>query len=119
MHNYKELNVWSKSVDLATEIYKVTTAFPRSELYGLTSQMRRCSVSISSNIAEGSGRSSQIEFARFLRISNGSSYELETLLIISGKLGYLKQEDQEKIYRSLIEIQKMLYTIIKKVESTF
>ena len=116
MHNYKELTVWQRSVELATEIYKSTSDFPKSELYGLTSQIRRCAVSISSNIAEGAGRSSNKDFARFLHIANGSSYELETQLIISQNLSYLNQSEFIKLNNSLIEIQKMLYTFIKKLE---
>lgn len=116
MHNYKELTVWNKSVLLAKDIYKSTSGFPKSELYGITSQLRRCVVSISSNIAEGAGRSSNKDFVRFLHIANGSSYELETQLIISKNLAYLNQSDFELLYNSLIEIQKMLYTFIKKLD---
>ncbi len=116
MHNYKELTVWQRSVDLATAIYKSTSGFPRSELYGITSQIRRCAVSISSNIAEGAGRSTDRDFVRFLHIANGSSYELEAQLIISNKLSYLNQSDFNKLNNSLIEIQKMLYTLIKRIE---
>ncbi|MCC5940656.1 MAG: four helix bundle protein [Balneolaceae bacterium] len=117
MHNYKELIVWQKSVDLATDVYRATSNFPKHELYGLTSQIRRCSVSISSNIAEGAGRSSSREFARFLKVANGSAYELETQLIISKNLSYLADESFEKLNQSIIEIQKMLYTFIKKIDN--
>jgi len=117
MHNYKELKVWKKALSLATDIYKSTAEFPQSELYGIISQMRRCAVSISSNIAEGAGRSSNKDFARFLHIANGSSYELETQLIISKNLGYLKNKEFKTLNNSLIVIQKMLYTFIKKIES--
>lgn len=115
MHNYKELTVWQKSVDLATTVYRATSNFPKHEVYGLTSQIRRCSVSISSNIAEGAGRSSNREFARFLKIANGSAYELETQLIISKNLSYLADKSFEELNQSLIEIQKMLYTLLKKL----
>lgn len=117
MHNYKELTVWTKAVTLATDIYRATSEYPKSELYGITSQMRRCAVSISSNIAEGAGRSSNKDFARFLHIANGSSYELETQLLISKNLTYLKDAEFESLDNSLIEIQKMLYTLIKRIES--
>lgn len=117
MHNYKELNVWTKAVSLATDIYKSTSDFPQSELYGITSQIRRSAVSISSNIAEGAGRSTSKDFTRFLHIANGSSYELETQLIISRNLGYIKNDEFESLNDSLTEIQKMLYTFIKKIES--
>lgn len=117
MHNYKELTVWRRAVELATEIYKSTTNFPKPELYGITSQIRRCAVSISSNIAEGAGRSTDRDFARFLHIANGSSYELETQLIISKNLTYLKNKEFESLNNSLTEIQKMLYTFIKRIEA--
>jgi four helix bundle protein len=117
MHNYKELTVWTKAVTLATDIYRATSEYPKSELYGITSQMRRCAVSISSNIAEGAGRSSNKDFARFLHIANGSSYELETQLLISKNLTYLKDAEFESLDNSLVEIQKMLYTLIKRIES--
>ncbi len=116
MHNYKELSVWNKSVVLATDVYKLSSRFPKSEQYGLTSQIRRSAVSISSNIAEGAGRSTNKDFARFLHIANGSSYELETQLIISKNLQYLNQSDFKSLHDSLIEIQKMLYTFIKKID---
>ena len=116
MHNYKELSVWNKSVALATDVYKLTSCFPKSEKYGLISQIRRSAISISSNIAEGAGRSTNKDFARYLHIANGSSYELETQLIISKNLFYINQSDFESLRNSLIEIQKMLYTFIKKMD---
>jgi len=82
MHNFKDLKVWQKSMDLAIDIYKATSLFPRDEKFGLVSQIKRCSVSIPSNIAEGSGRGSDKEFNHFLNISQGSAFELETQLII-------------------------------------
>ncbi len=113
MHNYKELKIWKKAVLLATDTYKATSTYPKSELYGITSQMRRCAVSISSNIAEGAGRSTYKDFVHFLHIANGSSYELETQLIISKNLGYLHVNKFDLLIDSLVEIQKMLYTLIK------
>ncbi|MEX0647135.1 MAG: four helix bundle protein [Balneolaceae bacterium] len=116
MHNYKELKVWNKSVALATDVYKVTKKFPESEMYGITSQIRRSSVSISSNIAEGAGRAGKKEFKHFLNISYGSSFELETQLIISKNLEYLSEKEFNSLQGLLIEIQKMLYTLIKSIE---
>jgi four helix bundle protein len=78
MHNLKELKIWNKATDLTVDVYKATFGFPSDERYGLTSQIRRAVVSISSNIAEGAGRNSNKEFANFMGIANGSSYELET-----------------------------------------
>jgi four helix bundle protein len=114
MHNYKQLEVWNKGVQLATDIYKLTKEFPKEEKYGIISQMRRCSVSISSNIAEGAGRHSDKEFRQFLNISFGSCSELETQLIISHKLQYLTKNEFKKISSELSEIQKMIYTLIQK-----
>jgi four helix bundle protein len=85
MNNYKELKIWQKSVELAVRIYEITKEFPKEELYGLTSEIRRCAISIPSNIAEGAGRNSKKEFNNFLGISNGSSCELETHMIIAQK----------------------------------
>ncbi|HET8864545.1 MAG TPA: four helix bundle protein [Gracilimonas sp.] len=114
MHNYKQLEVWKKGIHLATSIYKLTKEFPKEEKFGIISQMRRCSVSISSNIAEGAGRNSDNEFRQFLNISFGSCSELETQLIISHKLEYLAKSEFEKISSDLSEIQKMIYTLIQK-----
>lgn len=116
MHNYKELTVWEKSVSLATEIYRHTKVFPKVEKYGITSQIRRSVVSISSNIAEGAGRLGIKEFRHFLNIAYGSSFELETQLIISKNLEYLSQQQFNKLMKDLISIQKMLYKLIKSLE---
>lgn len=105
---YKKLIVWQKSIDLVEEVYAVTKLFPNSEIYGLTSQMRRCSISIPSNIAEGYRRKSQNEFYRFLSISFGSSAELETQIEISKRLNFVKDDNYYKIEVMLSEIMKML-----------
>lgn len=115
LHNYKELTVWQKAVEIATSVYKVTQNFPKHELYGLTSQIRRSTISISSNIAEGAGRKSDKDFSRFLNISYGSSFELETQLIISKELKYLNDSNFDQLNNDLTEIQKMLYSLIKKL----
>jgi four helix bundle protein len=115
MNNFRELNVWVKAVDLATSTYKATDHYPKREVFGLTSQMRRCSVSISSNIAEGAGRRSKKEFRQFLDITTGSCYELETQLIISRNLDYLSKKECDRLIESLTEIQKMLYALIKSL----
>lgn len=116
MHNYKKLAVWKKGIDLATAIYKVTQQFPGEEKYGITSQMRRCAVSISSNVAEGAGRNSDNEFRHFLNIAFGSCSELETQLIISNKLKYITENEFDTISPKLVEVQKMIFTLIKKFE---
>lgn len=89
-HNFKNLNIWKLSVELTNEIYNLTDNFPKSEIFGLTSQIRRCSVSVASNIAEGSSRSSNKDFNRFLEISLGSLYELQTQIIISANRNYFE-----------------------------
>ncbi len=116
MHNYKELRVWNKSVNLATSVYKKTRSFPKNEIYGITSQIRRSVISISSNIAEGAGRSGKKEFKHFLNISYGSAFELETQIIISKKLGYLQDDEFDLLNELIVEIQKMLYNLIKSIE---
>jgi four helix bundle protein len=109
MHNLNELKIWRKAVDLAVDIYKVTAQFPPEEKYGLTSQIRRASVSISSNIAEGAGRNSEKEFKHFLGIANGSSFELQTQLFISNKLSLINDEDLENLKLCIDELQRMNY----------
>ena len=92
MSNFKELMVWQKAIDLVTEIYKITRAFPKEEVFGLVSQMQRAAVSIPSNIAEGHERNSEKEFAQFLCIARGSLAELETQIIIAEKLSYIMKK---------------------------
>ncbi len=82
MHNYKELEIWKEGLELAKLVYEITQDFPKEEIYGLTSQLRRCVIYISSNIAEGSGRDSTKDFNHFIAITTGSSFELETQLIL-------------------------------------
>ncbi|HSK13728.1 MAG TPA: four helix bundle protein, partial [Phnomibacter sp.] len=89
VHNFKDLKVWNLSVDLATKAYKITQKFPADERYGSTTQAQRSAISIASNIAEGCGRIGKGDFMRFVSISMGSSYELETQITISFKLGYI------------------------------
>lgn len=113
MSSYKDLIVWQKSIQLCIDIYKETETFPKHELYGLTSQLRRSVVAISSNIAEGQRRGHKNEYIQFLRIAYGSSAELETQLIISNKVGYLNDIKYEKLNRLLLEILKMLNKLIK------
>jgi len=107
MKSYKELIVWQKSVILCTEIYKATNSFPKSEIYGITSQIRRSSVSIPSNIAEGHSRGKK-EFIQFLRIAFGSGSELETQLLIALKIKYITEKDYNELNLLLVEIMKML-----------
>ena len=110
--------VWQKSIQMVTEVYSITKSFPKEELYGLVSQIRRSSVSIPSNIAEGYGRRSTNEYLRFLQISIGSLYELQTQLEISLSLDYISKQIFEKVYEQTREIERMLSSLINKVDKT-
>ena len=115
MKTYRDLQVWQKSMALVTEVYKISKGFPKDEAYGLTSQMRRCAISIPSNMAEGYGRNSTKEYIHFLRIATGSLYELQTQLEISTNLNYLDKDDFDKLYESSREIERMLSSLIRKL----
>ena len=117
MQNYKNLKVWDKSIDLVAEVYHVTEFFPAAEQYGLVSQIRRCGVSIPSNIAEGAGRQTEKDFNHFLNISKGSSNELETQLIISKRLGFIKEEDFQSCLKWIEEVQKMIAGLQKSLKA--
>ncbi|WP_215225501.1 four helix bundle protein [Echinicola shivajiensis] len=108
MHNFKELRVWQKSVDFAVNVYQLTQEFPDDEKYGLTSQMRRAGVSIPSNIAEGCAKTSEKSFSNSLEISLGESFELETQIEISKRIGLLSKKTVEQIDSDLSEIQRMI-----------
>ena len=107
MHQFKELLIWKKSREFCHKIYTVTSTFPAEEKFGLTNQLRRASVSIPSNIAEGSSRNSNKDFARFLEIAIGSAYEVETQLLISSDLDFINQENIIDLTNTLEEIIKM------------
>ena len=113
-HNFKELLVWKKSIDLVKSIYQITSILPSDERFGLISQMNRSSVSIPSNIAEGSGRTSEKEFLHFLNIAISSSYELETQLIISNELYEL---DVDFVLVQISEVQKMILGLKRNLEN--
>ena len=116
MHVLEDLKVWNKAMDIVVETYKLSAQFPAEEKYGLTSQIRRCAVSIPSNIAEGAGRNNPAEFKQFLGISNGSSYELFTQLILSYKLELVPKNLVEPILKEVIEVQKMNFGLIKHLK---
>ncbi|MBK9565566.1 MAG: four helix bundle protein [Saprospiraceae bacterium] len=115
MVDYKKLQIWERSHAIVLEIYKLSKEFPKEELYGLTSQLRRSSVSISSNIAEGCGRNSDAELARFLVIAMGSAAEAEYQLLLAKDLGYMDDVIYKKLDDELNQIRKMLNAFIKKV----
>lgn len=107
MHRFKELEIWKKSRIFCVKIYSATSAFPSEEKFGLTNQLRRATVSIPSNIAEGSSRQSNKDFARFLEIAIGSAYEIETQLLIASDLGFIDLNKADELINILNEIVKM------------
>jgi len=115
LRDFKTLQVWQKAHQLTLALYGTTAAFPKDEMYGLTSQMRRCVVSIPSNIAEGCGREGDAELARFLQIAMGSASELEYQLLLVRDLGYVGDETYTQLEQSLIEVKRMLNSFIYKV----
>ena len=119
MHQFKELKVWQKGRALVKEVYLLTQNFPKEELFGITSQMRRAVISIPANIAEGSGRNGNADFSRFLDIANGSAFELETLVIRSLDLDFLIQSEFEKFDTWLNEIQKMIFGLKESLKSQY
>ena len=115
MRNFRNLKVWQESITFATEIYKLTESFPDKEKYGLCSQMQRAAVSISSNIAEGSAKRTATDFAKYLDISLGSAFELETQLTIAQQIGYIANEAFEKLLDTLTIIQKQTNQLRTKI----
>ena len=112
MKDFRNLNVWEKGHKITVSIYKLTQSFPKEEMYGLTSQIRRASTSIPTNIAEGCGRGSDADFARFLQMSFGSANETEYLLLLCFELGYISEENYLELNISIQEIKKMLSKLI-------
>lgn len=110
MKSYKELVVWQKSMELVVLVYNITNTFPNGERFGLVSQMRRSAVSIPSNIAEGYGRKSKKENAYFVNVAYGSATELDTQVIISHRLKFIKQSEMSSVGSTLSQVQKMLYS---------
>ena len=112
--NYKQLIVWEKAMELVVEVYRLTEAFPKSEIFGLTSRMRRAAVSIPSNIAEGRRRGSDAEFVRFSSIAFGSGAELETQIEIAKRIGHIGRRDADSASVLLDEIMRMLNALLRK-----
>jgi len=117
MKDFRRLTVWDRAHRLTLQIYRATATFPRQEIYGLASQMRRCSASIPSNIAEGCGRHGNAEFHRFLQIAMGSASELDYQLLLARDLKYLSDADHQAIFGLLLEVQRMLMSLLQKVQS--
>jgi len=118
INSYKDLIVWDKSFKLVIEIYRLTNLFPKSETYGLTSQIRRCAVSIPSNIAEGFARKHRKEYAQFIFIAFGSGAELETQLLLSKTLGLAPEKEFTKSEELLNEVMKMLNSFSSKLRNS-
>jgi four helix bundle protein len=117
MHRYKKLDIWKRAISLATDIYEITNNFPVEEKYGLVAQLRRCVVSIGSNIAEGAGRNTNKDFKRFLSIAYASSCELETQLIIANNLDLLHDDAIEMLSSEIDQLQKMIFTFSNKLST--
>lgn len=117
MKDFRELKVWERGHQMALASYRLTIGFPRHELFGLTSQIRRCSSSIPANIAEGCGRAGNTEFHRFLQMACGSANELEYHLLLARDLGYLQNSAYEGAQKELLELKRMLVALTRKVGS--
>ncbi|MFQ5434082.1 MAG: four helix bundle protein [Anaerolineae bacterium] len=118
VRNYRELIVWQKGMDLVTLIYQMTRTFPQEEKYGLVSQIRRSAVSIPSNIAEGQGRRSAIEFKRFLSIARGSLQETETQIMIAHRLKYIEKAQEQRVLAQCTEVAKLLNGLSNSLTTT-
>ncbi|MGB7340379.1 MAG: four helix bundle protein [Phototrophicaceae bacterium] len=117
MQDYKKLQIWKRSHQLVLQIYRTTADFPSNEKYGLISQIQRCAVSIPSNIAEGSGRNTNADFARFLHIAMGSAAELDYQLLLSHDLGFLQSEIYDGLSDELTQIRKMLNSFTQSLKT--
>jgi four helix bundle protein len=117
MTTHKDLEVWKLSVEFTTDIYRATKDFPKEELYGLVSQLRRASVSIASNVAEGAARQSTKEFIQFIYHALGSASEVETQLIVSNNLGYLDDSSYKLLIFKQTQLSKMLSGLIKSLKN--
>lgn len=117
MRDFRELKVWQKTHQLSLGVYKATTAFPKEEVFGLTAQIRRSCVSIEANIAEGCGRDSDADFARFMQIAFGSASELECHLLLARDLGFISKSDFDRLAGELSEVKRMLASFLKKLRA--
>ena len=116
MRNHRDLKVWCKAYSLSLNLYRLSRGFPKEELYGLTSQLRRAAISIGANLAEGCGRRTNAEMARFIRIAMGSASELDHHLLLCKDLGFLEDQNYKRIVGELNEIRKMLTGLLDSVE---
>ncbi|HKY26874.1 MAG TPA: four helix bundle protein [Pyrinomonadaceae bacterium] len=118
MRDFRQIKAWAKAHTLALSIYKRTSSFPREELYGLTSQMRRAASSIPANIAEGYGRGGDAELSRFLQIAMGSAYEVEYHLLLARDLSLVDSAGHEQLQAQVIEVKRMLTALLMKVRAS-
>lgn len=116
MRNFRELTIWNQGIDLAVKVYEVSKQLPKEELYGLRSQITRAVVSIPSNIAEGCSRESERDFKRFLEISLGSAFELETHLVVAEKLGFIETQSIQDVLQDLNREQKQVNSLISRIK---
>lgn len=117
MQKLENLNIWKESMQLVEQVYRLMNKMPQEEKFNLSSQIKRCSVSIPSNIAEGAGRNTAPDFNRFLSLANGSSFELKTQLLLAEKMEFLKSEDLKEVFEKIEYIQKMNFNLQKKLET--
>ncbi len=117
MKNFRDLQVWHKAHALTLTCYQMTSAFPKQEVYGLTSQIRRCAASIAANIAEGCGKRGNGEFYRFLNVALGSASELEYHFLLARDLSFISEERYERLDHSVVEIKRMLASLACKVQA--
>ena len=117
MQNFKNLDVWRKSHELTLKVYESTSQFPREEMYGLTSQIRRACASIPTNIAEGSGRESPADFARFLQIAVGSASETEYLILLAHELKYITAAQYTELMGATVQVKRMLIALLKRIRT--
>lgn len=117
MKDFRKLEVWEKAHQLTLAIYRVTDTFPKQELYGLTSQIRRAAASIPANIAEGCGRNTDVDFARFLQIAVGASSELEYHLLLARHLGFLSMEEHSQLEPKVQSIKQMLAALLRTIRN--
>jgi four helix bundle protein len=115
MRDFRKLDIWSRGISVVKDVYTLTETLPQTEKFGLISQMQRCAVSIPSNIAEGCSRNSEIEFKRFLEMAIGSSFELETQLILCIEIGFIERENLESLLSDLHLLQKQINSLISKI----
>jgi four helix bundle protein len=118
MKNYKELKIWVKGIEIVKMTYQLSKQIPNEEKYGIISQMTRAAVSIPANIAEGSGRNSEKDYARFLEIALGSAFELQTYFIIAKEMGWTKSNDLNEAENNLLDEIKMIFSFISKLKQT-